>query len=381
MRLEADWLTDPPVVAVMDALGAGGAQAWFVGGCVRDGLLRRKAGDIDVATDATPERVTKLAEAAGLRAVPTGVEHGTVTLVAGGVPIEVTTLRRDVATDGRRATVAFTDRIDEDAHRRDFTVNALYADRGGAVFDPTGEGLADLKARRIRFIGEPKDRIREDYLRILRFFRFHARYADPALGMDVEALAASAELADELDQLPKERIGAEIRRLLAAPDPAPSVAAMARAGILQRILPGAEDRFLAVLVALEGDTPPNPIRRLAIMIGQDAADALRLSKAEAQALGKMRDGLSGGMGAGELGYRHGAELARDILLLRAAMMGQPVSQDEQAAMEAGARAIFPVKAADLMPAFSGPALGAEMDRLERIWIASGFKKTAQDLLS
>lgn len=380
MRLTAPWLNDPPVVRVMETLADGGAQAWFVGGCVRDGLLGREAGDIDIATDARPERVTELAEAKGLRAVPTGLEHGTVTLVVDRVPIEVTTLRRDVATDGRHATVAFTDRMEEDAQRRDFTVNALYADRDGAVFDPTGEGLADLKARRIRFIGEPSDRIREDYLRILRFFRFHAWYADPALGLDAEGLAASAELAEGLDQLPKERIGTEMRRLLAAPDPAPSVAAMAHAGILQRILPGAEDRFLAVLVALEGDTPPNPIRRLAIMVGEDATDALRLSKAEAQALGKMRDGLSDGMGAGELGYRHGAELGRDILLLRAAMMGQPVSVEDQTAMETGTRAVFPIKAADLMPAFSGPDLGAEMDRLERIWIASGFKKTAEDLL-
>jgi len=381
MRLATEWLDDPHIRAVLDALEAGGARAWFVGGCVRDGLLGLVAGDIDIATDATPDRVTELAGAAGLRAVPTGAEHGTITVVADHVPVEVTTLRRDVATDGRRATVAYTDKVEEDAHRRDFTVNALYASRDGVVLDPTGEGLADLKARRIRFIGDPHDRIVEDYLRILRFFRFHAHYADPGLGLDADGLAAAAELADGLDRLAKERIGAEMRKLLAAPDPSPAVAAMARSGVLLHVLPGADDRLLPVLVAIEGDAPPDPMRRLAALGGEDVAVALRLSRAEAQALARMRDGMASAAGPGELGYRHGEMLARDILLLRAALAGQSVDPADLAKAAAGAEATFPLKAADLMPDFSGPALGAELARLERRWIDSGFGLSAGELLS
>jgi poly(A) polymerase len=381
MQLTAPWLSDPAVTAVVRALEGGGAKAWFVGGCVRDGLLGRVAGDIDIATDATPDRVTEMAEAAGLRAVPTGVDHGTITVVADHAPVEVTTLRRDVATDGRRATVAFTDRLEDDAHRRDFTVNALYATPDGTVLDPTGEGLGDLEARRIRFIGTPHDRIREDYLRILRFFRFHAWYANDGAGIDAEGLAACAELADGIDRLAKERIGAEMRKLLAAPDPAPAVASMARAGVLMRVLPGAEDRWLAVLVATEGDTPPDPMRRLAILGGEGVDDALRLSRAEARTLAQMRAGLGGTAGPGELGYRHGEALARDVLLLRAAMFEQPIDPSALTQARAGVEATFPVKAADLMPAFSGPALGAELERLERLWIESGFRMTKRELLA
>jgi poly(A) polymerase len=312
--------------------------------------------------------------------VPTGEAHGTITVVADHTPVEVTTLRRDVATDGRRATVAFTDRLEEDAHRRDFTVNALYAAPDGTVLDPTGEGLDDLRARRIRFIGDPHDRIREDYLRILRFFRFHAWYADPAHGMDADALAASAELAEGLDRLPKERIGAEMRKLLAAPDPAPAVAAMARSGILHRILPGSDDRFLPVLVDRESDVAPDALRRLAILGGDAVEDTLRLSRAEAQVLRQLTEGMAGTSGAGELGYLHGARVGQDILLLRAAISGGAVPPEDLAALKVGARAVFPLKAADLMPAFTGPALGAELERLERVWINSGFGKTAGDLL-
>lgn len=380
MRLGSKWLNDPAITAVVHAIEAGGARAWFVGGCVRDGLLGREAGDIDIATDATPETVTEMAEAAGLKAVPTGADHGTITVVAEHVPVEVTTLRRDVATDGRRATVAFTDRLEEDAHRRDFTVNALYAMRDGTVLDPTGEGLGDLQARRIRFIGTPHDRIREDYLRILRFFRFHAWYADPTQGIDAEGLAACAALADGIDRLAKERVGAEMRKLLAAPDPAPAVAAMARSGVLMRVLPGAEDRWLAVLVEIEDAISPDPMRRLAILGGEGVEDALRLSRAEAQTLVRMREGMEGTAGPGELGYRHGEGLARDILLLRAAMLQRPLDPDDLDAVRAGAGAACPVKAADLMPGFSGPALGEELQRLERLWIDSGFRMTRRELL-
>ncbi len=379
MRLEAPWLDLPETRAVMDALAAGGARAWFVGGCVRDGLLGIEVGDIDITTDANPARVTELAEAAGLRAVPTGVEHGTVTVVAGHRPHEVTTLRRDVSTDGRRATVAFTDRLEEDAARRDFTMNALYATAGGEVLDPTGEGLGDLAARRVRFIGDPHGRIAEDYLRILRFFRFHAWYAGEA-GLDAEGLAACAEMAEGLERLSRERVGAEMLKLLAAPDPAPVVAAMAASGVLGHILPGTEARVLSVLTGLEGDVPPEPIRRLAALGGQDVADRLRLSRVQAKRLARLRGAMGETMAAGELGYRLGLEGARDALLLRASLFEAPPVPEELTAAARGAEARFPLRAADL-EGLTGPALGAELARLERLWIGSGFALTKPELLA
>ena len=380
MKLAADWLDLPGTRAVMAALTGGGHGAWFVGGCVRNALLDQPVSDIDITTDARPERVIALAEAAGIKAVPTGIDHGTVTLVADHRPYEVTTLRRDVTTDGRRATIAFTDRLEEDAARRDFTMNALYADAEGLVLDPTGEGLADLAARRLRFIGAPEDRIHEDYLRILRFFRFHAWYADPEGGLDAEGLAACAAGLDGLDRLSRERVGAEVKKLLAAPDPSPAVAAMAQTGVLTRALPGAEARLLPILVALE-TTAPDPIRRLAALGGEEVADRLRLSRADAARLKTLRDEMGKATPPAALAYAHGAEIARDILLLRAALFETPPDPASEAQIAQGTTAQFPVKPADLMPRLQGPALGAALKGMEARWIASGFTLSRAQLLA
>ncbi|MCA0270536.1 MAG: CCA tRNA nucleotidyltransferase [Proteobacteria bacterium] len=378
MRIEGDWIKAPAVQAVLAMLTGAGHQGWLVGGCVRDGLLGRAVADIDITTDARPDHVIALAEAAGLRAVPTGIDHGTVTLIADDTPFEVTTFRRDVETDGRRATVAFADGLEEDAARRDFTVNALYADATGLVTDPVG-GLADLALRRIRFVGDPETRIREDYLRILRFFRFHAWYGDPAEGMDAEALAAIAANADGLDRLSKERIGHEMRRLLAAPDPAPALAAMQATGVLAHVLPGADPRALAPLVHLEpeGLSPGWP-RRLAALGGD--AGGLRLSKAETRELDLLRTAIESGAGAAELAYRHREDTARDAMLIRAAS-GLVLPPDWQAEIATGAAARFPLSAADLLPRLQGAALGRKLAELEARWIASGFTLSREQLLA
>ncbi|MEJ6390033.1 CCA tRNA nucleotidyltransferase [Gymnodinialimonas ulvae] len=373
MRLTAPWLIHPGTLAVFDALA--GHNAWFVGGCVRDGLLDQPVDDIDIATDARPETVMECAKAAGLRVVPTGIDHGTVTVVALDKPHEITTLRLDIETFGRHATVAFSTDIAEDAARRDFTINALYATREGAVIDPNGHGLADLQARLVRFIGAPAQRIEEDYLRILRFFRFHAWYADPEGGLDADGLAACAAHVDGLAGIATERVTTEVMKLLAAPDSAPSVAAMAQSGVLQAILPGASARLLTILSGLEPDA--NPIRRLAAL--SEAPD-LRLSRAEATQHALYRAEMEAGTAAGELGYRHGSDKARDILLLRAALFEQPVDPDAITAAETGAAAVFPVKAADLMPALDGPALGQRLRALEQAWIDSGFTLSRAALL-
>jgi tRNA nucleotidyltransferase/poly(A) polymerase len=381
-RLEAPWLDAPATRLVVAALDAAGLGAWFVGGCVRNALLGAPVSDIDIATDAPPDRVIAACDAEGLQTVPTGIEHGTVTVVVHGTPFEVTTFRRDVETDGRRATVAFGTDLAEDARRRDFTMNALYATPDGDIVDPVG-GLADLQERRLRFIGDATARIREDYLRILRFFRFHAWYADTSQGFDLEALAAIADTLDGLDRLSRERVGAEMRKLLAAADPAPEVAVMDRLGVLSRVLPGADPAPLAPLVHLEDALAlaPDAMRRLAALGGEDPAERLRLSNADDRRRAIIQDSAVEWTAPGEVAWRHGAETARDAALVRAALLGAPLPQQMEDAIARGAAATFPVRAADLMPALTGPALGARLARLEAAWIASDFTLDREALLS
>lgn len=380
MQLDAPWLTRPATQAVCAALTDAGFQALFVGGCVRNALIDVPVDDIDIATDATPDRVIALAENAGLRAVPTGIDHGTITVVSDHIPHEITTFRRDVETTGRHAVVAFSGDVMDDAKRRDFTMNALYCDPTGRVIDPLN-GLPDLQARRVRFIEDANQRIKEDYLRILRFFRFHAWYGDAAQGLDAEGLAAVATHTDGLQQLSRERVWSELGKLLTALDPAPSVAAMRAAGVLASILNGADDTGLAPLIHLEGltDTRPDPIRRMAVLGGN--ADALRLSKVQSRQLAHLRDGMGSIQQPHELGYRLGAAMARDILLLRAAQMGQMMDPTALDMAQQGANARFPVAAADLMPAYTGAALGAKLTALEQAWITSHFTLTKTELLT
>lgn len=369
-RLEGDWVTRPATQAVFDALEAQGGSAFFVGGCVRDALMGRDVGDIDLATALVPDVVTEAAEAAGLNAIPTGLDHGTITVVSDGVPHEVTTFRRDVETDGRRAVVAFSDQMDEDAARRDFTMNALYADRKGLVIDPLG-GLPDLEARLVVFIGEAADRIAEDHLRILRFFRFHAWFAAP--GFDADALGAIAGGLDGLERLSRERIGAEMLKLLAAPDPASALATMERIGVLARILPGADAAPLGPLVEAEqaAGRAPDALLRLVSLGGTEVDERLRLSRKEAGVVAEMRAAM-GETDAAATAYYRGARAAWAGALLQGRMnVGDQIAKGE--------RAEFPVSAADFMDRFEGPALGAKLREVEARWVASGFALTADEL--
>jgi poly(A) polymerase len=377
MKIAGNWLDHPGTQGLMQALEAAGHRALFVGGCVRNALLGEPVGDVDIATDASPKTVSDIAESAGLKPVPTGIEHGTVTVVAEGKPHEVTTFRRDVETDGRRAVVAFSTRIEEDAQRRDFTMNALYADRHGQVMDPLN-GLPDLLARHVRFVGDAEIRIREDYLRILRFFRFHAAYGDPSGGLDPDGLAACATFSAGLETISRERITAELRKLLSARDPAPAVAAMAQSGVLHRILPGADPRALAPLVHLDVTEAPRWLRRLAVL-GGETGD-LRLSKAEARDLAALRMALGSSDTPAALGWRLGRDLGADATLARAASLGSAPPSDWQAQVSRGAETAFPVTAADLMPAMTGEALGARLKTLQARWLASDLTLGREALL-
>ncbi|MFD2738385.1 CCA tRNA nucleotidyltransferase [Sulfitobacter aestuarii] len=378
---ETGWLQDRDAQTVCEAVMNGGYRIYFVGGCVRNALLGLPDSDVDLSTNARPEAVMALSKEAGLKAVPTGIEHGTVTVVSGGKPFEVTTFRRDVATDGRRALVAFSDDIAEDARRRDFTMNALYATPKGTLVDPLG-GLPDLLARRVRFIEDATARIREDYLRILRYFRFCAHYADPAAGFDPETLNAVAAQSEGLKTLSAERIGMEMRKLLAARDPAPALAAMRQTGVLARVLPGSDDRWLGILVHLEERLAQQPrwLTRLAALGGEAAAQRLRLSRAEARDLVLLQNLSSAAISVEEIAYRHGAQIAVAALLLRHAMRETLPETSVLEKVSAAAEQVFPIRATDLMRELRGPALGAALSRLETAWIESGFVLSRAELL-
>lgn len=307
---------------------------------------------------------------AGFRPVPTSIDHGTVTVVAAGKPHEVTTFRRDVETDGRRAVVAYSTEIQEDAQRRDFTMNALYADRRGQVIDPLN-GLPDLLARRVRFVGDAETRIREDYLRILRFFRFHAAYGDPESGLDADGLAACATFSAGLETISKERIYAELKKLLAARDPAPAVAAMAQSGVLALVLPAPISAPLPrwCISNLQnpraGSTiwPFSAVRRM----------TSRLSRAEARDLAALRNAIGSAGSAAVLGWQLGETLATDAVLARAAVLGSPPPPEWRADVSRRAQARFPVTAADLMPDHTGVALG---ERLKALPSHAGSPRTS-----
>ena len=380
VNIDADWLRSQATQKVFALLGDAGHQVFAVGGCVRNSLLDERVRDIDLATDARPERVLGLAKSAGFQAIPTGISHGTVTVLSDGVAFEITTFRRDVETDGRRAVVAFSDRIEDDARRRDFTMNALYADAEGRVHDPLG-GLPDLEARRVRFIEDPVQRIREDYLRSLRYFRFHAWYGSAEVGFDPEALDAIARNLDGLAALSRERVGAEVKRMLDASDPAMALAGMRNTGVLAAILPGADDEALGPLIHLEAEAgvSPEAVRRLAVLGGKDVARALRLSKKEAERLTILREQV--GMAPAEAGYRLGVELARDAALVVAASTAMPLDPGVLEQIKRGAKETFPVKAADLMPRLEGAALGKALHRLEDAWIASDFELSRSELIA
>jgi poly(A) polymerase len=369
------WMADPALQSVMTALG----EARFVGGCVRDALLGRPVADIDIATPLKPEETMAALRAAGLKFAPTGVEHGTVTAIAGGKGFEVTTLRRDVETDGRRAVVAFTRDWSEDAERRDFRLNALYLDLEGNLYDPAGGGIEDALAGRIVFVGEARTRIREDYLRILRFFRFWAWYGrgDP----DAEAVAAIAELKAGVAGLSGERVAKELLKLLAAPEPRPSVRLAAETGVLAVALPEATN--LSRFEAMVGIDPDPVLRLAALLTGLDAGlaagERLRLSNAQRERLraalteGEPLSPDIDGRSARRRLYGWGLVPYADRVKLAWAGAGGDWAP-ALAHAEGWTRPVLPVgggdaKAAGIEP---GPLMGQALRAVEAWWIGEDF---------
>jgi len=397
LRLEADWLRHGALAALLALLDRDGEEARVIGGAVRNTFLAEPPGDIDIATTATPEVVTARAEAAGFKAVPTGIDHGTVTVVVEGRPHEVTTLREDVETYGRHARVVFGRDWRRDAQRRDFTMNALSVARDGTLFDYVG-GLDDLTARRVRFIGEPQQRIAEDYLRILRFFRFHAAYGEGA--PDAAALAACIAARRELDTLSRERVRTEMLKLLVARNAAPVLTVMSESGLLLCVLAGVTLPVgLRRMTEIEASLAlaPDAIRRLgalALFTVEDAErlrERLRLANAEHERLLAMADRWwhisvetaeqDGRAALYRLGRTHFTD--RVCLAWSRAGLGiiDPRWHELARLPERWSAPDFPLTAADMMARGieKGPALGAALRAAEEVWIAADFPIDAADI--
>lgn len=406
-RISAEWLSRPALQSLLAALSEGGEEARVAGGAVRNALLGGAVTDVDIATTTLPEETARRAAALGFKAVPTGIAHGTLTVVARGVPYEVTTLRADVETDGRRAKVVFGRDWAADAARRDFTINALYATADGAIVDLVG-GMEDIKARRIRFIGDAETRILEDFLRILRFFRFFAWYGHGR--PDAEGLKACARLKQGLANLSAERVWSEMKKLLSAPDSSRALLWMRQAGVLSAVLPESEKWGIDAIHGLakaERDLgwPADAMLRLEAMLPPDAermealSVRLRMSNGEAARLCKWAASLSPPAGMSERAFREAlyrgeAGGLRDRLRLALSGARSRAEEDDKALVEAGGfsrllrlaehweKPAFPLKGADLLATGipKGRQVGEMLKRLESEWISSDFQMGRDALL-
>lgn len=403
----AEWLGTEGLQSLLATLSANGEEARIAGGAVRNALLGEPVSDVDIATTTTPDETERRAQAAGFRTVPTGKEHGTITVLIDGQGYEVTTLRADVETNGRHARVVFGTDWTQDAERRDFTINALYATASGDVIDFVG-GLADLESRTLRFIGDANLRIQEDYLRILRFFRFFAWYGRGR--PDADGLRACVRLKDGLSGLSAERVWAELKKLLSAPDPSRALLWMRQSGVLTAILPESEKWGIDAihgLVATERDLdwPHDPVLRLEAILPPDAArmavlsKRLRLSNADAARLASwaltppISDKMSEAAFA-KLAYRGDIQAIEDRLRLSLASARARAAQDMAALAEAGGfsrllrglaewqRPVFPLKGGDLVAlgAAQDKRLGETLRTLEDHWVDGGFQEGRDALL-
>ncbi|WP_105984655.1 MULTISPECIES: CCA tRNA nucleotidyltransferase [unclassified Brucella] len=404
---KADWLNAKPLQALFTALNRDGGEARVVGGAVRNTLLGTGVSDVDLATTHLPEETVRLAREAGFKPVPTGMEHGTITVVVQGYPFEVTTLRRDIETNGRHAKVAFGTDWKADAERRDFTINALYVTADGTVIDQVG-GLADIETRTLRFIGDAEQRIREDYLRILRFFRFFAWYGSGR--PEAEGLRASARLKDGIAQLSAERIWSEMKKLLGAPDPSRALLWMRQAGVLNLVLPESEKWGIDAihgLVRTQSDLgwQADPLLRLESLVPPDAVrmeelgKRMKMSNAERARLEAWAraDAVKPGLSEQALKkaiYRGSKQALLDRIRLAYAAARQEAVGSDEAMIRAGGVArlldaaehydapVFPITGGDLLARGieKGPGLGETLRSLETLWIDSCFSLDREALL-
>ncbi|MBD0414521.1 CCA tRNA nucleotidyltransferase [Oryzicola mucosus] len=397
---DAAWLIEGRLQSLLAVLNADGEEARVAGGAVRNALLGQSVADVDIATTSLPDETLRRVEAAGFKAVPTGIEHGTITVIVRGEPFEVTTLRSDVETDGRHAKVSFGRDWKADAERRDFTINALYAEANGTVIDLVG-GLADIQSKTLRFIGDAEARIREDYLRILRFYRFFAWYGSGR--PDAEGVKASARLKEGLDRLSAERVWSELKKLLSAPDPSRALLWMRQSGVLTRVLPESEKWGIDAIHGLakteaELGWAVDPLLRLVAIIPPDAArmdtlaQRLKMSAHERERLTAwaLSDAVAAGVTELELArrlYCGSPQGIIDRLKLAFAAARWKAMQEDGALVQAGhlsrllafaqawQKPTFPISGADLLDLGmeKGPAVGQTLKKLETEWISKDFR--------
>ena len=377
-----NWVKDPDTKKITKMFIDKGHKIYFVGGCVRDSILGNPVTDIDMSTTALPDQITQIAKANSLRAIPTGIKYGTITIISNCKPYQITTFRKDATTDGRHAEVLYSNDMITDATRRDFTINALYADADGNVIDPL-KGINDLYSRIIKFIFNPKKRIIEDNLRILRFFRFHAWYGDPDKSLDPASLNACTYYKSKVATLSNERMGAEMKKIMSAPNPISSLEAMAMAVVLELVMPKASTSQLSSLLKLENKIQRGIhwTTRAAIMTSTDLKNIWKISKVDYKKLWNLQKLKVGKDKVSKISYLYGEEFSWQYAILKYVSLNKDIPKNICTEIKRGTNALFPIKSCELINDFKGPELGKRIKDLQHAWVNSDFSLTREELLN
>ena len=382
MQINSRWIKSKGAQHILKILENAGHSAYFVGGCVRNSVLNIPVSDIDISTDATPEETLSLFDIDNFKVVQTGFSHGTITVISAGIPYQITTMRTDQNTDGRHADVRFSDNITEDAKRRDFTINALYANSFGEIIDPLG-GLKDFNPLKIKFIGNASNRIQEDYLRILRFFRFHAQFSELTMHYDQVALSAIKDHQSGLKILSKERVWSEFQKILSTADPSRALLEMSKIGVLKKIWNDENIHNIRNLISIEKKLAiePEPIRRLVTISTKSESISLNFSRKDAKKFSLLKRLLENKHDLAELVYQFSREIALSVLAIYTCQQGEKLKSSDVTKIEKAFLNPCPIKGAQISKYVHGAAVGIKIKEAQRIWIKSNFNSNEAKILS
>ena len=382
MQINSEWIKNKSLQNILKILKKADHNAYLVGGCIRNSILNFPVNDIDISTDAKPQETLDLFNIGSFKATPTGFSHGTVTVVSGGIPYQITTMRSDQNTDGRHADVSFSDNITEDAERRDFTINALYADPNGKIIDPIG-GLKDFRPLKIKFIGNANNRIQEDYLRILRFFRFHAQFSEFVIDFEQDALDAIKNNQNSLKLLSKERVWNEFQKILLSKNPSRALLEMSKIGILEKVSIDGGIKNIKNLISIEEKMgiEPEAIRRLVAITRNTEKTSLNLSRKEARKFSLLKSLLGKKFDLAELVYQFNKEIAQSVLAIYTFNQGEKLKLSDVAKIEKACLYPCPISGAHLSKYMSGEDVGIKLKEAQRVWIKSNFKSDAAKILN
>jgi len=382
MQINSEWIKSKSLQNILKIFKKADHNAYLVGGCVRNSILNLPVNDIDISTDAKPEETLDLFKTGSFKATPTGFSHGTVTVVSEGIPYQITTMRSDQNTDGRHANVSFSDNITADAERRDFTINALYADPTGKIIDPI-EGLKDFQPLKIKFIGNANNRIQEDYLRILRFFRFHAQFSDLVEDFERDALDAIKDNKNSLKFLSKERVWNELQKILLSKDPSRALLEMSKIGVLEKISINRGIKSIKNLISIEEKMgiKPEAIRRLVALTRDTEIKSLNLSRKEARKFSLLKSLLEKNFDPAELVYQFNKEIAQSMLAISTFNQGAKLNLIDVTKIEKACLYPCPISGAHLSKYMSGEDVGVKLKEAQSIWIKSNFKSDSAKILS